>query len=148
MTAQEEFWTDPQAAAVDKEEADGNAAAEGPASKKQRLAGGDGNLELDVIELKGKVDRLIKSTFAKVDASKKSSQEELDKSVTNKSSYEDTYAQLQSRTNAIVWVLAKSEEEFQALLKTSIVNKEPLPVGEGMLTDLHTKAFFEATSHM
>lgn len=148
VTAQEEFWTDPQAAAVDKEEADDNAAAEGPASKKQRLGGGDGNLELDVIELKGKVDRLIKSTFLKVEASKKSSQEELDKSVTNRASYEDTYAQLQSRTNAIVWTLANSEEEFQALLKTSIENKEPLPVGEAMLTDLHTKAFFEATSHM
>jgi hypothetical protein len=45
-------------------------------------------------------------------------------------------------------VLAKSEEEFQALMKTSLENKEPLPVGEAMLTDLHTKAFFEATSHM
>ena len=147
-TAQESFWQDPLEAALDKEEADASAAAAGPQKKKQRTTtGGDNSsLELDIIEVKGKIDRLIKAAFVKVEASRKASLEELQKSTKNRASYEDTFKALQSRCDCIVWVLDNTEDEFQESLTQAIDAKQPLPVGETMLQDLHSKACFEATS--
>ena len=91
---------------------------------------------------------MIRSAFDKVTQAHKSALEELEKSFKNKPSYEDTYIQLESRTEAMGWVLEKREDEFQELLKAAGEAKKPLPIAESMVGDLHTQAWFEATPHM
>ena len=46
------------------------------------------------------------------------------------------------------WLLDNTEAEFVELLKKAGEEKHPLPVGEAMVEDPHTKAWFEATSHV
>ena len=147
-TAQASFWADPLMAAAEKESASHEDAADGSSAKRQRTAGGDGHLDLDVIDVKENISRMIKAAFAKVNAAKKTAMEELQKSESNRVSYEDTYIQLLSRTNAMSWLLDKTEAEYVELLKKAGEDKHPLPVGEAMVGDLHTKAWFEATSHV
>ena len=135
-------------AAAEKEAASQEDAADGSSAKRHGMAGGDGHVDLEVIDIKEKMSRLIKAAFAKVDAAKKTAMEELQKSESNRVTYGDTYIQLLVRKNARSWLLDKTEAEFVELLKKAGEEKHPLPVGEAMVRDLHTKAWFEATSHV
>ena len=151
-TADESFWQNPVEVAADKEDREAGVQVDedgNPVKKRKAIAStpDESQLDLDVIELRGKLHKSYKQSFDKLEQCHKTAAEEMQKSESSRGNFEDALQQFKRRTDCMHWLLTMKEEDMKqqinALSSGEDAGKTPLPIAQAMLPDLHTKKWFE-----